>query len=69
MLGGTRDPTRVLGLLCLAGSRVVLIQWATLGRFMRRGKQWACAGLRNLQVDGNAIIPPPTSLTCLFDKP
>ena len=42
--GGTRDSTRVLGLPCLVGSRVVLIQWAALGRFMRRGRQWACAG-------------------------
>ena len=26
------------------GSHVVLIQWAALGRFMRRAKQWACVG-------------------------
>ena len=29
---------------------------------MRWGRQWACAGIRNLQVDGTAIIRPPTSL-------
>ena len=29
----------------LVGSRVVLIQWAALGPFMRRGMQWACAGV------------------------
>ena len=47
------------------GSHDVLIQWAVLGRFMRHGRQWACAGLRNLQVDGTAIIRPPTSLVYL----
>ena len=24
---------------------MVLIQWAALGRFMRRARQWACAGV------------------------
>ena len=37
----------------------------TVGHFMRWGRQWAYAGLRNLQVDGTAIIRPPTSLVYL----
>ena len=42
--GGSRDPRRVLRLHRLVGSRVVLIHWVALGRFMRQGRQWACAG-------------------------
>ena len=40
---GTRDPIRVLGLYRLVSSRVVLIWWVILGRFMRRARRWACA--------------------------
>ena len=36
-----------------------------LGPLHEVGRQWACAGLRNLQVDGTAIIRPPTSLVYL----
>ena len=42
---GSWDPRRVLGLYRLVGSCVVLIQWAALGRFMRRDRQCACAGV------------------------
>ena len=48
-VGGTRDPRRVLGMHCLVGSRVILIQWAALGRFMRWAKQWAYAGARPIE--------------------
>ena len=44
---------------------MVLIQWSALGRFKRWGRQWACTGIKNLQVDGTAIIRPLTSLVYL----
>ena len=40
----TWDPRRVLGLHYLVDSRVVLIQCATLGLFMRWHRRWAYAG-------------------------
>ena len=43
---GTQDPRLVLELHRLVGFRVVLIQWAVLGRFMRQARGWACAGTR-----------------------
>ena len=47
--GGSWDPRRVLGLHRLVGSHVVLIQWAALGRFMRRGRQWAYEGVGHIE--------------------
>ena len=47
--GGTGDPRRVLGLHCLVSSRVVLIQWTALGRFMRWARQLACAGTEPIE--------------------